>query len=187
MNVMSPTSLSNLHAEESTAPAWLAEQVYLPKRQRTIDLVQQSVEALHHEKARISLASITAKSRELDQTGAGISESAILTNEAARACYEQHRSWKRQRQLPTSPQKPEKRIPTGSVKLTRDEVRVRQRYHRLPKEALVDRLLAAEHHVAELEQRWLSHQDDVLIFRLRAEVAEKRLLLTSQNKSTPSL
>ena len=185
-NAVSRTSPSNPSPLESTAPAWLAEQVYQPKRQRTIDLVQQSVEALHREKARISLASITAKSRELDPTGAGISESAILTNEVARACYEQHRNWKHQRQLPTPPQKREKRAPTDSVKLTRDEVRVRQRYHRLSKDALVDRLLAAEHHVAELEQRWLSHQDDVLIFRLRAEAAEKRLLLTSQDRSTPS-
>jgi len=184
---MSRTSPSNLRSLESTAPAWLAEQVYQPKRQRTIDLVQQSVEALHHEKARISLASITTKSRELDPTGAGISESAILTNEVARAYYEQHRDWKHQRQLPTSPQKPQKCTPTVSVRLTRDEVRARQRYYRLSKDTLVERLLAAEHHNAELEQRWLSHQDDVLIFRLRAEAAEKRLLLTSQNGSTPSL
>lgn len=172
---MSRISPSN----ESTAPAWLAEQVYLPKRQRTIDLVHQSVEALHSEKARISLASIAAKSRELDPTGAGISESAILTNEAARAYYEQHRSWKRQRRLPTTSQKLEKRIPAGTVKLTRDEVRARQRYQRFSKEALVDRLLTAERSTAELEQRWLSHQDDVLCWRLRAEAAEERLRLTS--------
>jgi hypothetical protein len=184
---MSPTSPSNPHSPESTAPIWLAEQVYQPKRQRTIDLVQQSVEALRREKVRISLASITTKSRELDPTGAGISESAILTNEVARAYYEQHRNWKRQRQLPTPPQKPEKHASTSQVKLTRDEVRARQRYHRLSKEALVDRLLAAEHNVVELEQRWLSHQDDVLIFRLRAEAAEKRLQLATQKRSTPSL
>lgn len=162
-------------SNESTAPAWLAEQVYLPKRQRTIDLVHQSVEALRSTKARISLASIVAKSRELDPTGAGISESAILTNEEAQAYYERYRSWKRQRRLPTSSQKPEKHIPTGSVKLTRDEVRARQRYQRLSKTALVDRLLTAERRAAEWEQRWLSHQDDVLGFRLRAEAAEKRL------------
>src|SRR5437899_3044431 len=80
------------------------------KRQRTIERVHQSVEALRNEKARISLASIAAKSRKLDPTGAGISESAILTNEAARAYYEQHRSWRRQRRPPTSSQKPAKRI-----------------------------------------------------------------------------
>lgn len=179
---MSRISPSN----DSAAPAWLAEQVYQPKRQRTADLVQRSVEALRSEKARISLASITAKSRVLDPTGAGISESAILANEAARAYYEQHRSWKRQRQLPTSPQKPGKRIPAGSVKLTRDEVRARQRYHRLSKDTLVDQLLTTERNAAELEQRWLSHQDDVLCWRLRAEAAEKRLLLTSRTGVPPS-
>jgi hypothetical protein len=160
---------------KASAPAWLAEQVYEPKRQRTIDLVRQSVEALHREKARISLASIAAKSRELDPTGAGISESAVLTNEEARAHYEQHRSWKHQRRPPTSSQKPEKRLSTGPVKLTRDEVRARQRYQRFSKEELVDRLLAAERNAAEWEQRWLTHQDDALRWQLRAEAAEKRL------------
>lgn len=167
--------LPTLPSSEPTAPAWLTEQVYLPKRQRTIDLVHQSVEALRGAKARISLASIAAKSKELDPTGAGISESAILTNEDARVYYEQHRSWKRQRRLPTSSQKSEKPLPTGSVKLTRDEVRARQRYQRLSKAALVDRLLAVERNAAEWEQRWLSHQDDVLGWRLRAEIAEMRL------------
>ncbi len=167
-------------SNESRAPAWLAEQVYLPKRQRTIDLVHQSVEALQDANARrISLASIVAKSRELDPTGAGISESAILTNEAARAYYEQHRSWKRQRRAPTSRLQPEKRPSAGAVKLTRDDVRARQRYQRLTKAALVDRLLTVEHRAAEWEQRWLCHQDDVLYWRLRAEAAEKRLSLPS--------
>jgi hypothetical protein len=166
-------------SNESTAPAWLAEQVYLPKRQRTIDLVRQSIEALRGAQARISLASIAAKSRELDPTGAGISESAILTNETVRAYYEQHRSWKRQRRSPTSQLQPEKRPPGGAVKLTRDEVRARQRYQRLTKAALVDRLLAAERRAAEWEQRWLCHQDDVLCWRLRTEAAEKRLSLPS--------
>ena len=166
-------------SNESTAPAWLAEQVYLPKRQRTIALVHQSVEALRGAQVRISLASIVAKSRELDPTGAGISESAILTNEAARAYYEQYRSWKRQRRAPTSRLQPEKRPPGGTVKLTRDEVRARQRYQRLTKAALVERLLTAERRAAEWEQRWLSRQDDVLGFRLRTEAAEKRLSLPS--------
>lgn len=160
---------------ESPAPAWLAEQVYGPKRQRTIDLVRQSVEALHREKARISLASIAAKSRELDPTSAGISESAILSNEEARAYYEQHRSWKRQRRSPSPSPKPEKRQTAGPVKLTRDEVRARQRYQRVSKGELVDRLLAAERSSAEWEQRFLVHQDDILFWRLRAEAAEKRL------------
>lgn len=163
-------------SSESPAPAWLAEQVYTPKRQRTIDLVHQSVEALRSEKARISLASIAAKSRELDPSGAGVSESAILTNGEARACYEQYRTWKQQRRSSTSAPKLEQ--PTRvreSIKLGRDEERARQRYLRFSKPDLVDRLLAAERFSAEQEQRWLSHQDDLLMWRMRAQAAETRI------------
>jgi hypothetical protein len=145
MKVMPQQSSSN----DSPAPVWLAEQVYQPKRQRTIDLVHQSIDALCREQKRISLASIAAKSRELDPSGAGISESAILTNEEARVYYEQHRSWKHQRRPPTTSQSLQKHHSPGTIKLTRDEVRTRQRYQRRPKEELVDRLLVVEQHAAE--------------------------------------
>lgn len=110
-----------------------------------------------------------------DPDGVGISESAILTNEEARAYYEQHRSWKHRRRPPTSTLKPSLRQESGSIKLTRDEVRTRQRYQRLSKGELVDRLLTAERSSAEWKQRFLAHQDDILSWRLRAEAAEKRL------------
>jgi hypothetical protein len=160
---------------ESSAPVWLTEQVYQPKRQRTVDLVHKSIDALRKAQARISLASIAAKSRELDPDEVGISKSAILTNEEARAYYEQHRSWKHQRRPPTSTQKSSRNSEPSSIKLTRDEARARQRNQRLSKGALVDRLLAAEQSAAEWEQRFLAHQDDILSWRLRAEAAEKRL------------
>src|SRR5690242_18797713 len=72
---------------DSDAPLWLQEQVYIPKRQRTIDLVQQSVDALRKDKQRVSLATVAAKSKELDSDHRGISESAILDNQEARAYY----------------------------------------------------------------------------------------------------
>ena len=59
--MLPPSSLN-----ESSAPVWLTEQVYQPKRQRTVDLVHESIDALRKAQARISLASIAAKSRELD-------------------------------------------------------------------------------------------------------------------------
>lgn len=168
--MLPPSSLN-----ESSAPVWLTEQVYLPKRQRTVDLVHASIDALRKTQSRVSLASIAAKSRELDPDRVGISESAILTNEEARAYYEQHRSWKHQRRPPTSTQKPSRNPEPGSIKLTRDQVRAHQRYQRLSKGELVDRLIVAEQSAAEWEQRFLSHQDDILSWRLRAEAAEKRL------------
>ncbi len=154
---------------------WLEEKVYTRLRQRTVDLVTRSVDALRKDKQRVSLATVAAKSRELDVEGKGVSESAILDNQEARAYYEQHRSWRgpsRKRAKPlivTSPASP------GVAKSGRDEQRVRQRYLRMGKEALVERLIIAERTLAEQRERWLSQQDEVLTWRLRAEAAEMRL------------
>ena len=161
----------------SDAPLWLQEQVYLPKRQRTIDLVHQSVDALRKDKQRVSLATIAAKSKELDTAGngKGISESAILDNQEARAYYEQQRSWRgssRKRAKPLAMASP---ASSGAVKPGRDEQRVRQRYLRMSKEMLVERLITAERTVAEQRERWLTQQDEALTWRLRAEAAEARV------------
>jgi len=43
------------------------------------------------------------------------------------------------------------------------------------KEALTERLIAAERAMAEQRERWLSQQDDVLTWRMRAETAEAQL------------
>jgi hypothetical protein len=45
----------------------------------------------------------------------------------------------------------------------------------MSKEALVERLIAVERLHAQERERWLSQQDDVLTWRLRAETAEARL------------
>jgi hypothetical protein len=156
---------------------WLEEKVYVKLRQRTVDLVKQSVDALLKDKQRVSLATVAAKSKELniEGSGKGISESAILDNQEARAYYEQHRSWRgspRKRAKPlvvASPASPK------AIKPGRDEQRVRQRYLRMSKEALVERLITAERTLAEQREWWLSQQDEALTWRLRAEAAEARL------------
>lgn len=160
---------------ESDAPVWLQEQVYMPKRQRTIDLVHQSVDALRNDKQRVSLATVAAKSKELDAEHQGVSEGAILDNQEARAYYEQHRSWRgpsRKRAKPLTVVPP---ASPGMVKPGRDEQRVRQRYLRMSKETLVECLITAERTLAEQQGRWLSQQDEVLTWRLRAEAAEAQL------------
>lgn len=156
---------------------WLEEKVYAKLRQRTVDLVKQSVDALRKDKQRVSLATIAAKSKELDTegNGKGISESAILDNLEARAYYEQHRSWRgpsRKRAKPLAVASP---ASPGLVKPNRDEQRVRQRYLRMSKEALIERLITAERTLAEQREHWLSQQDEALVWRLRAEAAEARL------------
>jgi hypothetical protein len=154
---------------------WLEEKVYAKLRQRTVDLVKQSVDALRQDKQRVSLSTVAARSKELDPEHRGVSESAILDNQEARAYYEQHRSWR------SSPRKRAKLLAVASpasprsVKPGRDEQRVRQRYLRMGKEALVERLITVERTVAEQRERWLTQQDEALTWQLRAETAEEQL------------
>jgi hypothetical protein len=165
----------------SRAHSWLVEQVYEPKRERTFALVKRSVDVLLEQKERISLASIVTTSKEVDEGGRGVSESAILNNEQAHAYYEQHRSWKGTRRkgpAPTAlPPQP------GYVKPDRDLTQARQRYLRMGKPALVDRLLAVEQVYAEQQERWLQSQDELLQWRLRAEKAELQMKKLNRKKT----
>jgi hypothetical protein len=156
---------------------WLEEKVYARLRQRTVDLVTRSVDALRKDKQRISLATVAAKSKELDTEGGGkgISESAILDNQEARAYYEQYRSWRGSPKKRAKPLVVAMPASPGGVKPGRDEQRVRQRYLRMGKEALVECLITAERTLAEQRERWLGQQDEVLTWRLRAEAAETQL------------
>jgi hypothetical protein len=61
------------------------------------------------------------------------------------------------------------------MKPGRDEQRVRQRYLRMSKEMLVERLITAEQTLTEQRERWLAQQDEVLTWRLRAEAAGTHL------------
>jgi hypothetical protein len=67
------------------------------------------------------------------------------------------------------------------VKPDRNAQRARQRYLRMSKNALVERLLAVERLHAQERERWFTQQDEVLTWRLRAEAAETRL---KEGKST---
>ncbi|HEU5374744.1 MAG TPA: hypothetical protein VFV38_04830 [Ktedonobacteraceae bacterium] len=154
---------------------WLEEKVYAKLRQRTVDLVKQSIDALRKDKQRVSLATVAAKSKELDPEHRGISESAILDNQEARAYYEQHRSWRGSSRKRTKPLVVASPAQPLAVKPGRDEQRVRQRYLRMSKGALIDRLISAERTLTEQRERWLTQQDEALTWRMRTEAAEAQL------------
>jgi len=164
------------HENQKNEPhPWLEEKVYAHLRQRTVDLVKRSVDALRKNKQRVSLSTVAAKSKELDTEGKGVSESAILDNQEARVYYEQHRSWRGSSRTRTKPLVVATPTSPGMVQVGRDEQRVRQRYLHMSKEALVERLIAAERTLAEQRERWLAQQDEALTWRLRAEAAEAQL------------
>lgn len=174
---MSRKSNSTPDHQKSEPHAWLEEKVYTRLRQRTVDLVKRSVDALRKDKQRISLSTVAAKSKELDTkgNGKGISESAILDNQEARAYYEQYRNWQGSSRKRAKPLVMTSSASPRAVKPGRDEQRVRLRYLRMRKETLVERLIATERTLAEQRERWLTQQDEALTWRLRAEVAEARL------------
>ena len=121
------------------------------------------------EQKRVSLAAVSARSKELDPDGRGISESTILKNQEARIYYEQHRSWKAGSENRQRICKPNTvRLP-ARIKGDRDGARVRYRYLKLNKAELVDRLLAVEQAHAFLQERWFQVNEQMLSWRLRAE------------------
>ncbi len=151
---------------------WLKEKVYGPKRRRTVELVKKSVDSLVNDRGRISLSALSARSKEIDPDGRGVSETAILNNEEARVYYEQHRSWKvgaRNRPRALKP------IVTAVLKGDRDAACVRHRYLTRSKSQLVEQLLAVENAHAVLRERWLEVNEEALSWRLRAERAESQL------------
>jgi hypothetical protein len=161
---------------EGTAPVWLVEQVYGPRRERTVGLVRAALEALRRRGERISLATLAAATRAVDPDGCGVSESGILTNPEAYQAYVAVRSWQGHR-----PRRSPKRaayaptVPPHPVNPGRDQMRVRQRYLRLSKATLAERLLRLEQAYAEVHARWLTQADTLLTWQLRAHEAERRL------------
>jgi hypothetical protein len=150
----------------------LSEKVYAPKRQRTVDLVRASIATLSAAGRPVSLASISAQSKQVDPAGQGVSESAILGNLEACALYKQQRTWKQR--SPLRQRAPEKdrrsRSPhQAAIKPGRDIARVRRRYLRKSKGELVERLLVLEEEYTALKERWLRLNDDLLLQRLEAE------------------
>jgi hypothetical protein len=151
-------------SDREQAPAALVL-VYAARRERTYRLVMQAVDALRQARARVSIATIVACSRELDADGKGVSKDAILGNADARAYYEAHRTEQTLARRPARRRKPLKLADEQSgsapilVRADRDQVRARQRYDRLTKQELIVRLVHTEQALAAERERWLRAND----------------------------
>ena len=153
---------------------WMKEKVYDTKRQRTVELVKSTVDCLLKNKRRVSLASLVARSKELDPEGRGVSETAILHNQEAREYYERHRTWKGQSRKRPARSRGAPEI-TAPIKIDRNMSRARHRYLKMSKAELAARLLAVEQKYAEQEEQWIQINEELMTWRLRAERAEARL------------
>ena len=167
-----PVASQSALKTSSESRDWLEEQVYSPKRTRTVELVKRSIDTLVAEGQPVSVATIMKQAQLLDPKG--VSHTAILNNPEARAYYEQYRTWQT-----TSKRKP-KRGSTGlalsqtRIEPDRDLSRVHQRYIRMSKDELAEQLIQTEQLYAEQRELWLQGQDEVLTWRLQAETWRKR-------------
>ena len=153
---------------EQQAPIHL-QKIYEARKQRTYELVKQSIDRLISQKQKVSLASVAAQSKELDPKGKGVSISAIQRNEQANAYYKRHQSYKKfanKRSSVIASKLAERESPR--IKLDRDLARVRQRYLKVSKEELVDHLLVVEQALAQKEQDLNTANDEILSWRLKA-------------------
>jgi len=172
---MSDVKSTSSSSRQSSHRPWLKEKVYEPRRRRTVELAKSSVDSLMKDRQRVSLAAVSARSKEIYPGGRGVSESAILKNEQARIYYEQHRSWKVTSGSRQTPCKPNAVTVLPRIKADRDAARVRYRYLKLNKSELVGRLLAMEQAHAVLQEQWFQLNEDMLNWRLRAERSEPKL------------
>lgn len=161
------TSLSK-SATASDAPTWLKEKVYGPKRQRTVQLVKLSVDTLRQGGNRVSLASVTTKSKDLDPEGVE---------------FQRARFSIMMRRTPTTNSTVPGTVPTANprgkarrlvpVKAERDVARARSRYFKMRKQNLVERLLATEQAYARQYELWLQLNEQLISFQLPAKVIQR--------------
>jgi hypothetical protein len=147
----------------SDSPPAALVPVYERKRQRTTKLTKNTIEFLEQNRKPISLASIATVSRQIDPDGRGVSENGIRTNPDAYATYRDHMTWKGP--TPTRTKSPRK---LAREHPSRDLVRARQRYMRLPKRELAERLIMLEEASVESEERWLRQADELLVWMILA-------------------
>lgn len=164
--------------KSQSAPVWLEESVYEPKRKHSVDLVKQSVDTLvtqrkQGSKTRISLATIVAISKQLDPTGTGIAHTTILENAEAYAYYKKYRT--------TSPKTVKRRNQRVSIDMSEPDVaqdpalaKRRQYYMTWRRAELVDELLRVLTERDRFQEQWLDASDNLLQWQLRALEAEKQ-------------
>ena len=118
--------------------------LYQARRERTVTFVKAAVDRLVGEGKTVTIEAICQVSREVDSEGKGIKKAGVLGNAEAYAYYQQHSTTYQQahRKLRHAPrQQPTRSTTLPHIDLDRDVTRVRQRYAKLSKAELVERLL----------------------------------------------
>jgi len=143
------------------------KQYHQARRQRTVDLVKTTIDQLLRDGQTVTLEAICTRSREVDSQGKGIKKAGIIGNTEAHAYYRKH-STTSQRGLGYQRRKGRsKRVATIPLRvgMERDVARVRQRYLLQPKADLVERLLAVEQELGQVQRQLTTLQFQMLEFQ----------------------
>lgn len=168
-NVKLPSGPQKDDFQEDGTRHWLREKVYEPKVERTLELVMKSVDALRERGDRVSLSTIVAVSKELDDKSTGVAQTTILKNEQAYAYYLNYRTYKPTKKIPLRPDVVSIDTCSAPVKLNRDLRTVKKRYMKMSKRELVDKLVFTEQGYASLHKDWVNLNQQLFF-----EISEKQ-------------
>lgn len=136
---------------------WL-NAVHEQRRERSVQLGIQSIDALVADGLPVTYKNIHEKSKELDPSGKGIHANTVKRNEELYAYYKEHSKTYQISQVRKKPVTPStfdeaslRRISPG-----RDISNVKAKYMKLSKEELVNRLIDIEQYVAQNQKRWVA-------------------------------
>lgn len=158
MKTINPKSESN-HSNKDRP--WL-ENHYRKRKNRTVELVINSVDLLISKNRPVTLSNISQISKQIDPEGKGIHPNTIRVNSEAHAYYSDHsRTYKEA--INRSKQKRKNRNGITSqnfenIKPDRDLAALQIRYKKMSKDELINRLIAAEQYIVDNNQKWVYKQ-----------------------------
>ncbi|MGG1663290.1 hypothetical protein [Brevibacillus sp. NRS-1366] len=127
-------------------PRWLEEE-YFAKKKRTFHLGKEAIDHLYQNGERVSYRNIESRSKELDPKRKGIHANSVKANEELYQYYLKFASFKKAANNHAGPTSSPISNKNGAEE--RDWNERRERYSRLSKSELVDRLLEAELYISE--------------------------------------
>ncbi|MFK4170130.1 hypothetical protein ACI2LM_28190 [Paenibacillus lautus] len=134
---------------------WL-HTVHEKNKARSFHLGKSAIDALVKEGNPVTLNNVHNKSKVIDPTGKGIHPNTIKTNELLFDYYKQHSHTYKQRQTKKRPSQLSTTQDTDLRRISpnRDLVQLRQKYMKLTKQELVNKLIKAEQFIAENHSKW---------------------------------
>lgn len=153
------TISQKLIIETSNQPHNWLDKVYEEKRTHSLQLVTKAIQALRKEGARLSVTNISKKTKELDPNSKGIHERTIYKNKELYELYKVN-SNNESNNKKYNKSKVTKLDNTDfiRVKLDRDITRVREKYNRLTKSELINRIISLETYISQQNDAWLKAQ-----------------------------